>query len=269
MRSHTDIEFAVTPQKPLHLDIHVPDGGGPFPAVFWICGGGWKQMNKAGATKLATWVAEHGFAVVAFNYRITSEAGWPAQIQDCKAAVRWARAHAADYSLDADRFAAWGDSAGGHLAAMLGTTGNVAKFEIGEHLGQSSAVSAACCLYPPTDFPRWGPDRNAEVEALLGGRVDEVPEVAIEASPVTYIDRTTPPHLLIHGDADRVVPVEQSYLFKQAMDTAGRECELMILPRVGHDSDRVYPDENVRSRTLDFFREHLKAQAGSASRKVE
>lgn len=258
MPTHPDIEFTVTPQKPLLLDVHLPQGQGPFPTIFWICGGGWKGMNKAGATKVATWIVEHGFAVVAFNYRVTSEARWPAQIEDCKSAVRWARAHAGEYSLDADRFGAWGDSAGGHLAGMLGTAGEVRKFDVGDHLEQSSAVSAACCVYPPMDFPHWGEVRNAEVEALLGGWVDEVPEVAAEASPITYVNGNTPPHLLIHGDADEIVAVEQSYLFKKAMDAAGRQCDLHILPGVGHQGDRVYPDENVKRWTLEFFRRNLR-----------
>ncbi|MFP4054707.1 MAG: alpha/beta hydrolase fold domain-containing protein [Phycisphaerae bacterium] len=257
MKSHTDIVFKPTPQVDLLLDVHLPEGEGPFPVISWICGGGWKGMNKRGALGVVGCLVEAGFALVAANYRVTGQAPWPAQIEDCKAAIRWARAHGGQYDLDTDRFGVIGDSAGGHLAALVAAAGEARQFDVGEHLDQSSGVIAAVPIYPPTDFPRWNGPLLPEITALLGGSIQEVPAVAVEASPITYVSPDTPPHLLIHGAEDDIVPTEQSYLYRNALEAAGVEVTLHVLPGVGHEGEKVYPNPDVQGWVTDFFNKHL------------
>ncbi|MFW5690293.1 MAG: alpha/beta hydrolase fold domain-containing protein [Planctomycetota bacterium] len=257
MQSHTDIVFKDTPSGELLLDIHVPDGPGPHPCISWICGGGWKGMNKRGCLGVVGYLVDAGFALLAGNYRVTSQAPWPAQIEDCKAAIRYARAHADEFALDVDRFGVVGDSAGGHLAAMVAVAGPDAGFDVGENLEASSAVSAAVPIYPPTDFPRWDGPLLDEITALLGGRIEEVPETAAAASPITYVTPGAPPHMLIHGDVDKIVPHRQSVLYRDALQAADVEVTLHTVEGVGHQGDVIYPMPEVQSWITDFFQRHM------------
>lgn len=143
-----DIEFQKLPTRSLLLDIFMPeDPPAAVPVILWISGGGWRGMTKDGAEQVAAWICAKGFAVVGLQYRVSSEARFPAQIQDCKAALRWVRAEGGKYRLDGARVGVWGDSAGGHLAALLGVSAGVSELE--EATGQSTAVSAVCAFNPP------------------------------------------------------------------------------------------------------------------------
>lgn len=257
-----DIEFKTVGESRLLLDVYRPDGAdGPVPAVAWICGGGWTQMSKEAGGERAAWLVDRGFALVPFQYRLSDVATFPAQIEDCKAAVRWIRAHAAAYGLDPARVGAWGDSAGGHLASLLGTAGAEAGFDSdGFNTDRSSVVQAVCAFYPPTDFTYWSVSWKSEmneVVKLLGGHPRDLPDLARAASPVCHVSARSAPHLIVHGDADVVVPMHQSKRLYDALKAVGVEAALRVLPGVGHSGEIVYADSDVRDEIAEFFTRHL------------
>lgn len=237
------------------LDLFVPSSGaGPFPTVIWIHGGGWKSGSRANAEQARRLVCR-GYAVASIDYRLTSTAGnvFPAQIQDVKAAIRFLRANAQSYKLDGNRFAAFGSSAGGHLAALAATSAGAAPLEdLGQgNAGTSSAVQAAVAWYGPSDFAQMDPQllaqgcsagsathgRAGSAESdLVGCTVDDAACAAAvaRASPVTYVGANTPPIYLLHGALDCTVPNAQSDLVKAAMDGAGRCAIKRNLLNAGH-----------------------------------
>ena len=258
-----DIEFKKIGDRRLLLDVYVPDGGArPAPVIVWICGGGWAEMSKEAAEDRSAWIVEHGFALVPFQYRLSDEATFPAQIEDCKAAVRWVRANAEEHGFDTAHVGAWGDSAGGHLASLLGTSAAVASFDAdGFYEGYSSEVQAVCAFYPPADFTywsdKWKSDTN-EVVKMLGGHPRDIPDLARAASPVCHVSASSAPHLVVHGDADEVVPMHQSERLRDTLSAAGVEVTLEVLPGIGHSGEATYGNEHVRKVVAAFFRKHLK-----------
>ncbi len=248
------------------LNLYLPASAKkPAPLIIWIHGGGWKNGSKENCLPLRLGFTERGYAVASINYRLTGEAAFPAQIQDCKAAVRWLRAHAGEYNLNPDRFGAWGSSAGGHLAALLGTSGDLTTFDTGGNLKVSSRVQAVCDYYGPSDFlaEDAGPDiklqsrEDSPEAALLGGTPDKKPEVAKAASPVTHATSDDPPFLIVHGDQDRTVWLDQSRRMDSALRAAGVETELIILPGSGHGGPAFAAPE-MANKVAAFFDRHLK-----------
>jgi hypothetical protein len=151
--AHRDLTYVENGHERHKLDLFVPEkADAPLPLIIWVHGGGWQNGSKDGGPPLRNGYTERGYAVASINYRLSGHATFPAQIEDCKAAIRWLRAHAAEYRLDARRFGVWGSSAGGHLVALLGTSGEVKEFDVGAHLDQSSRVQAVCDYYGPMDF---------------------------------------------------------------------------------------------------------------------
>jgi acetyl esterase/lipase len=251
------------------LDIYKPtQAGKPLPLVVWIHGGGWRQGNKEGCPAL--YLATNGFVVASLNYRLSQEAKFPAQIQDCKAAIRWLRAHAAEYQIDPNRIGVWGASAGGHLVALLGTTGNSKLWDVGENLAFSSAVQAVCDSCGPTDFLRFSPtsnvaspNTNSPITQLLGGPMSELKNLAKAASPMTYISKAMAPMFIIHGDADQVVPLEQSQILDEAARNAGVESTLYVGKGGGHVFELA--TRETQELTLNFFKKHLQANTSAVS----
>jgi acetyl esterase/lipase len=258
-----DLEFALPGglgSDPLLLDLFVPKAGdGPFPLVIWVHGGGWEGGDKSPCPALG--LLREGFAVASVNYRLTDEAIFPAQIHDVKAAVRWLRAHAKEHKLDPDRFGAWGASAGGHLVALLGTSGGVAELEGVElgHADQSSRVQAVCDWYGPCDFSIMadiaGSNNKGMLFKLFGGPLKDKRDLATLASPVTHATNDDPPFLIQQGDKDNLVPVAQSQAMETALKKAGVPVELMIVQGAGHGV--LGPKANQRIR--EFFIRELKA----------
>ncbi len=247
------------------LDIYLPERSSdePLPLMVWIHGGAWMAGTQANPPVL--FLVEKGFAVASIQYRFSSHAVWPAQAHDCKAAVRFLRANAVKYNFDPERFAVGGDSAGGHLAAFIGTSGDVSEMEgdLG-HQGVSSRVQAVVDMFGPTDLAQMGkhadPDStfdygapNAPESLLLGGPIKEKLELAKTANPLTYIDKNDPPFLIMHGDNDRLVPLGQSLILANALMEAGvGEVTMKILHGAGHGGPPFF-DNDSRRLIVDFL----------------
>ncbi len=247
------------------LDLYVPTGTGPFPVILWVHGGAWRGGSKDNPP--AVRYLEKGFAVASINYRLSQHATFPAQLEDCKAAVRWLRAHAAKHRLDPDRFAAWGTSAGGHLVALLGTTGDVKTFDVGEHLEQSSAVQAVADWFGPTDFLQMNPQAGAlgtmdhdaadsPESKLVGGPIRDNPDKVLRASPLHYVSPGDAPFLIVHGDQDPLVAHGQSELLEAALKEAHVPVQFYTVKGGGHGG---FKDLQVDELLDAFFEKHLKA----------
>jgi len=239
--------------RPLELDLWLPPEKPepePVPAVVFLHGGGW----RAGSRRLAgpafagagpnpfEQVAQAGIAVASADYRLSGEARWPAQLHDVKAAVRWLRARAGELGLDGERIAAWGESAGGHLAALLGLTAGDPALEGSLGVtGPSSRVAAVVAWYAPSDLLAMAADTGGQPgdpgtreAGLLGAPPSEVPDLAAQASPLVHVSPAAPPFLLLHGAADRAVPCAQSQRLRDALAEAGAGVELALYPAAGH-----------------------------------
>jgi acetyl esterase/lipase len=243
------VPYAALPgARPLELDLYLPAGDGPAPVVVFLHGGGWRLGSRRSGgpafpgSTLFDRVAQAGIAVASVDYRLSGEAVWPAQVHDAKAAVRWLRARAGELGVDPDRVAAWGESAGGHLAELVGLTAGDAALEgdVGV-TGPSSAVVAVAAWYAPSDLAGFAGDADADPadattrEAqLLGAPPAAVPERAAEASPVTHAAAGAPPFLLLHGRADRFVPCVQSERLAAALRAANADVELHTYEGADH-----------------------------------
>ena len=242
------------------LDLYLPENvNGPLPVVVWVHGGGWRSGSKDRCPAVP--LVAKGFAVASINYRLSQHASFPAQIEDCKAAIRWLRAHAKQYRLDAHHIGAWGASAGGHLVALLGTTGNGKEFKTGgANADQSSKVQAVCDWFGPTDFLRLVSSSNGAknpVTSLLGGPVQENQKKARQASPLTHVANSDPPFLIMHGDQDRVVPLSQSEVFADALRKAGVDVTLRVIQGAGHGGPGFQSPE-IKNQVEEFFVKNLK-----------
>jgi acetyl esterase/lipase len=221
----------------LHALVAYPkDAPKPMPAVIFIHGGGWKGGGYA--TQHIFDIAKKGYFTASIEYRLSGVAKWPAQIQDCKLGIRWLRANAAKYSVDPNRIAVWGESAGGHLVACLGTMGDVKEYEgDGGYPGVSSAVQAVVDFYGPTDFVTPGtytPYAIGLTQQLMGSTFEENPEAWKKASPITYVKAGDPPVLILQGDRDGTVPMKQSTMFDEALTKAGVPHQLVIVKNGSH-----------------------------------
>lgn len=263
-----DIPYAATDNPRQMLDLYLPQQRAtekPLPVVVWIHGGAWLAGDKSsGQGRLADYVRSGQYAGVSVGYRLSGEAGWPAQIHDCKAAIRWIRAHAKEHGLDPERIGVWGSSAGGHLVAMLGTSGGVESLEgkLGDHRDQSSRVQCVADYFGPGDLLTMGDqkssmDHNAAdspESRLIGGAVQENKDAARAASPITYVSKDDPPFLIVHGTADMTVPFAQSELFAAALEKAGVDATMVAVEGAGHGFKTPEPDKRVRA----FFDKHLR-----------
>lgn len=241
-----DLDYVGGGNQRQMLDLYLPKERGrkPLPVVCWIHGGGWRQGSKDRAQQLERLVATGKYVGVSIGYRLTDEAHWPAQIHDCKAAIRWVRAHAEEYGLDADRIAVWGASAGGHLVAMLGVTTGDESMEgsLGSHLDQSSGVSCVVNFFGPSELlvmdEQGSVMNHASAESpeslLVGGAIANQPERARNASPIHHAGKGDAPMLLVHGTEDKLVPYQQSLKLSTSLNTAGIHAPLITVKGGGH-----------------------------------
>ncbi len=238
----------------------------PLPVVAFIHGGGWIRGDRLGTSASLIQLARTGnYAAVGVGYRLTGEAHWPAQIHDCKAAIRWIRGHAKEYNLDPDRIAVWGSSAGGHLSSLLGTSGDVKEVEgdLGPFPTLSSRVQCVVNLCGPEDFTKplmfnkdGQPTLDDEaVVGLLGGNYEQKHAQAIAASPLTYVSKDDPPFLNIHGTEDKRVDFANAQAIHSALQESGVPTLLIPITGGGHSSvnhpeainrGRLFVDKQLR-----------------------
>ena len=257
------IEYARPNGKPLLMDLRVPDGDGPFPVILYLHSGAWITGDRFGGPAIRQ--ASRGYAVASIDYELAPDAIWPAQIEDCKAAVRWLRANAARYHLDPSRIGVFGTSAGGHLAAVLGTSSGDGSLE-GMDLGNaqfSSSVRAVVDLYGPTDLLKMdeqklpcypGLSANASFmppSLLMGCAIQSCKEKTMTSNPITYITPDNPPFLIMQGKADCLVPWQQSQMLYDALRGAGVPATLVLLPTAGHADDQF--DDAANAAIVDAF----------------
>ena len=286
------IEFARTGDdgsRPLLLDLYLPEpalpdpnlmdtdpmdtdpapahGQAPRPAVVHFHGGGWRMGERSSLGPVLDGLGfsafdrllDAGFVVASADYRLSHEAHFPAQLHDAKAAVRWLRNHAVDYNVDPDRIYAWGDSAGGHLASLVGLTGISAE---------DSSVAAVAAWYPPTDLGRMAEqshpdavvradDSGSREELLIGAVLADEPEKAAAASPLCYVRASAPPFFLAHGTADHFVPAAQSESLAAALESAGADVELLLIDDADHmwtlPGQSLAAAEKAMGATVSFF----------------
>lgn len=256
----SDLPYVADGHQRQKLDLILPSKSDkPAPVVVWIHGGAWRAGDKA--RNPAQFLVGRGYAVASINYRLVQHASMPAQIEDCKAAIRWLRANAKEYNLDSDHIGVWGASAGGHLVALLGTAGDIKELE-GE-LGnpdQSSRVQCVVDWFGPTDFLAMGRTQErpeAPVAQLLGGPLSQKQEAAKLASPITHVTKDDPPFLIMHGDKDTTVGVRQSYLLADKLKATGVEVELKVLQGAGHGGAEFLSADS-RKLIEGFFAKHLR-----------
>lgn len=260
-----DMEIArVGDDQPLLVDIARPkEAKAPIPAVLCIHGGGWSGGSKDG---IRIDLATRGYFVVSVGYRLAGKNLWPAQIQDCKLAVRWIRANAGKYNVNPEKIGAFGHSAGGHLAACLGTMGKTPGLDDGPYSGVSSEVQAVVDYAGPSDLAIYfhhkppanlfGPQAQGELEH---------PEVMDKASPIHFVSPACPPFFIAHGDQDKAVPMEQGALLADALKKAGVPVEYVVVKNAGHSLGGLKTDPpceptsaELRDMSAAFFDKYLK-----------
>jgi acetyl esterase/lipase len=309
-RMHRDVPYVAGGGARQQLDLFLPALGAAVPLVVWIHGGEFRMGSKERHVPL--WLLDEGYAVAAINYRLSpsrhkdvnvlvpselpaegssadhvveqgvgpclrleapsGQAVFPAQIEDCRAAVRWLRAHASQHGIDAGRIAAWGESAGGHLAAMVGTMGDYGidpsrivawgesagghlaamvgtaagakALDVGDFLDVSSRVQAVIDFFGPTDFLQMDEHRlptgqvhdspDSPESLVIGGPIQDNKDRVALANPITYVSKDAPPFLIVHGDSDPLVPHHQSELLTDALKKAGVPVTFYTVKGGGH-----------------------------------
>jgi acetyl esterase/lipase len=254
------LEYAAPGGKPLLADLYLPGHGhGPWPVVLWLHGGGWRFGDRLQAPELSRYFASSGLAMASIDYRLTTEAVFPAQIEDVKTAIRWLRSVAARYGLDGTNIGLWGASAGGHLAALAAMSGpGTFESSTSEHPLESSDVQAVVDGYGPIDFlqldahrdplgrPSDDPESielpqgmrtahaNSFESLLIGGPVEEHPDRARLANPISYACPRVPPFLILHGLSDTTVPAHQSEMLFDVLAARGADVTLYLAQGLGH-----------------------------------
>lgn len=272
------LEYASVAGKPLLLDLRIPDGPGPHPVIIYLHSGAWITGDRTGGPAIRQ--ASRGYAVASIDYRLAPDSTWPAQVEDTKAAVRWVRANAARFHLDPDRIGVFGASAGGHLAAVLGTSGGVPLLE-GLHLGNaqfSSRVKAVVDFYGPTDLlkiqeqssgciPVNGNAPNMPPSLLMGCPIQECRDKTATANPITYITPDDPPFLIIHGMRDCLVPYQQSVILHEALQAHGVQSTLILIPN-GEHGGSLFDALQYKQAISDFLDQNLRGPLMQRRRSV-
>ncbi len=258
-----DIEYARSDDVGLKLDLHLPRAANP-PVVVYVHGGAWRAGSKADVPIAP--LLDHGFAIASVDYRLSTQAVFPAQVHDIKAAIRFLRAKSELFHIDTRRIAIIGSSAGGHLAALVGVTNGHAELEgkVGGHLDQSSDVQCIVSLYGASNLQTILSQstesglkmRVPALQLLLGGQPPEKTDLAKLASPVAHLDKNDPPLLLIHGDADPQMPPDQSREFAKAYEAAALPVRLIMLKGARHGGETFY-DATSTGIVVKFLRASL------------
>ncbi len=254
-----DVEYGNVDGRSLTLNILRPRTrrATVLPAVVWVHGGWWHSGDPLLRSERLLPLVEQDFFVAAIRYRFSREALFPAQIEDCKCAIRYLRAHAGQYGIDPERIGAWGASAGGHLSALLATSAKASDLEgKGGWPVYSSGVQAAVDWYGPTDLLQTGSTHDTPDSPgfqLIGGRVQDNRDKAARVNPITYLSKDCPPMLIMHGTEDEAVPPSQSDLLYAALHKTGVESELVMVPGKGHE----HLGDEATEKVYAFFKRHL------------
>ena len=260
-----DLEFAVVDGHSLKLDLYQPDQAEGSHLLVWIHGGGWRKGSKEKC--LLKWLPKHGYTVASISYRLSNIAKFPAQLHDCKAAVRWLRANAVKYGYRAGNIAVAGASAGGHLSALMATTADHPELEgkVGGNLDQSSRIQAAVDYYGATDFilrsktqPSRANEKGSVVFDLLGGGAHEKTALAKQASAAYHVSRDDAPLLVFHGNKDNTVLLDQSRAIVKAYQKSGSRVQIYVIGGAGHGGNLFYQGVNAQ-RLLIFLGASLKS----------
>ncbi len=258
-----DLAYVQCGDVSLKLDLYLPKPrpAKPVPVVVWVHGGGWLKGSKDKCP--GVWLAETGdYAVASISYRLADAAQWPAQIDDCREAVRWLRTHADDHGIDGEHIGAWGGSAGGHLVALMGT------LDVPKEEAVSSRVQAVCDWYGPSDLLTMPPNVISEKRTreqveksngaiLLGAAIMDIPDRAKSASAFHQVSADDAPFLIMHGDADPGVPLEQSVKLHEKLQSAGVASTLEVLRSAGHGGPEFRTPES-QEKIKAFFDRHLR-----------
>jgi acetyl esterase/lipase len=250
----SNLQYTEGDYKPQTMDIIKPKGQleKPMPVIVWIHGGAWAGGDKSSGIYRSKPFAEKGYFCATITYRLSPDSSFPAHIEDCKCAIRFLRANAKKFNLDPERIGVWGDSAGGHLSALLGTSGGAKNLEGNRGWAKfSSNVQAVCDFFGPSDITKMG-HKEQIINSFLGGPLKDNFNKAREASPLSYVSREDPPFLIIHGDKDQTVPIEQSEILTKALQNARVPVELIVLKGAGHGGTDFMKSEVVQ-KTMDFF----------------
>jgi acetyl esterase/lipase len=262
--SDIDVTYCTMERLPQKLDVYYPKSGGPWPVLLYIHGGSWRELDKAEGEGWR-YLNDQGILVVSVNYRLaTSEIKFPAMIQDVMCAVRFLRAHSAVYNINPAKIGAIGASAGGHLAALLGTADASAGFDVGEYLDQSSRVQAVVTMSGLSDFTQLVEGGvSMAIYYAFGALAGTNNTLLAPASPVTFITTDDPPFLIFHGDEDGVVPIEQALTLDERLKAAGVPSTLVIVkggdhglnPLPGKTAEPTWAD--ISTMILEFLKQNL------------
>lgn len=272
VKVYEDLPYVTGGHERQKLDIYVSEKTKhPQPLIIWIHGGGWAGGDKTTirdtdySPVLPQGYLQNGYIVASVGYRLSQHARFPAQIEDCKAAIRWLRAHARRYHIDPERIGVIGRSAGGHLVALLGTTGAIRTFDVGENLQFSSRVQTVVDYFGPTDFsqsivsdPRAQAATTQAYVDLIGGLLADNPQAVQRANPITYVAPGAPPFVILHGDADPGVPAQQSQLLFEALRGAKVPVHFITVRGGGHGEG--FPGALLNPIVADFFARQLQGR---------
>jgi acetyl esterase/lipase len=264
-----DVVYGSVGEEQLKMDIFIPGDAAkkPLPVAVYVHGGGWEMGDKSrsGEAIAIPELVKRGYLVASINYRLAPKYKFPAQIEDAKCAIRFLRASAATYELDPMRIGVLGDSAGGHLVALLGLTDAKAGFEgTGGYPEQSSKVQAVVDMFGPTDLAgEFGDVETSRIAKSVFGAANIQDAVIKSGSPVTYVNKSAPPFLILQGDKDRLVPLEQSKELHDRLTAAGGSSTLVIVKNAGHGfvpmGGQPEPSRLELSRMIaDFFDKSLR-----------
>lgn len=233
-----------------------------LPLLIWVGGGAWKGSTPFRAIPMLSYFARRGYVVASVDYTVSGEDIFPAQIRDVKAAIRFLRAHAAQYGIDPNRVALIGDSAGGHLVSLAALSTGVEEFKTDDWAGLSDEVQAVVDLYGPSVFPVsdeqeiTGECWQSPDSLLLGGHCSARPELAKLASPITHVKKDAPPFMILHGTNDTMVGIRHSEALYHALCEAGAKAEFYRIEGAGHATPEFAQDETLQM-ILNFLNAHL------------